>query len=54
MAKKVLFVNQEINPYLPESAMSIIGRDLPRMTQDAGFEIRTFMPKWGVINERRG
>lgn len=54
MAKKVLFVNQEINPYLPESAMSVIGRDLPRMTQDAGFEIRTFMPKWGVINERRG
>uniref|UniRef100_UPI004026681E glycogen/starch synthase n=1 Tax=Prevotella sp. TaxID=59823 RepID=UPI004026681E len=54
MAKKVLFVNQEINPYLPESAMSAIGRDLPRMTQDAGFEIRTFMPKWGVINERRG
>ena len=54
MAKKVLFVNQEINPYLPESAMSVIGRDLPHMTQDAGFEIRTFMPKWGVINERRG
>ena len=54
MAKKILFVNQEINPYLPESAMSIIGRDLPHKTQDAGFEIRTFMPKWGIINERRG
>ena len=22
--------------------------------QEAGFEIRTFMPKWGTINERRG
>lgn len=54
MAKKVLFVNQEINPYLPESAMSIIGRDLPHKAQEAGFEIRTFMPKWGNINERRG
>ena len=54
MAKKILFVNQEINPYLPESTMSIIGRDLPHKTQDAGFEIRTFMPKWGIINERRG
>ncbi len=54
MAKKILFVNQEINPYLPESAMSLIGRDLPHKTQDAGFEIRTFMPKWGIINERRG
>ena len=54
MAKKVLFVYQEINPYLPESAMSVVGRDLPHMTRDAGFGIRTFMPKWGVINERRG
>lgn len=54
MAKKILFINQEINPYIPESEMSIIGRDLPHKTQEAGFEIRTFMPKWGSINERRG
>lgn len=54
MAKKVLFINQEINPYLPETAMSVIGRDLPHKAQEAGFEIRTFMPKWGNINERRG
>lgn len=52
--KKVLFINQEIAPYVPESEMSIMGRDLPQKTQDGGFEIRTFMPKWGAINERRG
>ena len=53
MAKKVLFINQEINPYVAESKMSVWGRDLPHKTQEAGFEIRTFMPKWGTINERR-
>ena len=54
MAKKVLFINQEINHYVEESKMSVWGRDLPHKTQEAGFEIRTFMPKWGTINERRG
>ena len=54
MAKKVLFINQEINPYVAESKMSVWGRDLPHKTQEAGFEIRTFMPKRGTINERRG
>ena len=47
MAKKVLFINQEIDPYVAESHMSIMGRELPQKMQEAGFEIRTFMPKWG-------
>lgn len=54
MAEKILFINQEITPYVPESAMSLMGRDLPQKAQEDGFEIRTFMPKWGNINERRG
>lgn len=54
MAKKVLFINQEIAPYVPETEMSVLGRDLPSKAQAAGFQIRTFMPKWGNINERRG
>ena len=54
MAKKVLFINQEITPYVPETNMSVMGRDLPQKVQEAGLEIRTFMPKWGNINERRG
>ena len=54
MAKKVLFINQEISPYVAESHMSIMGRELPQKMQEAGFDIRTFMPKWGIINERRG
>lgn len=50
---KVLFVTQEITPYLPESEMSTIGRYLPQGIQEKGREIRTFMPKFGIINERR-
>ncbi len=52
-AKKVLFITQEITPYVPETEMSLIGRKLPQYIQERGREIRTFMPKWGNINERR-
>lgn len=49
----ILFVMQEIMPYLPESKLSKIGRYLPQAVQDEGYEIRTFMPRYGLINERR-
>ncbi len=50
---RILFVNQEIMPYLEESHMSTIGRHLPQGIQERGKEIRTFMPRYGNINERR-
>ncbi|MBI4647062.1 MAG: glycogen/starch synthase [Bacteroidia bacterium] len=50
---KVLFVSQEITPYLPETEMSLISRYLPQGIQERGREIRTFMPKYGSVNERR-
>jgi len=50
---KVLFVTQEIIPYLPESHMGTICRYLPQGTQERKKEIRTFMPRFGNINERR-
>lgn len=52
--KKILFINQEIAPYVPDSTMSLMGRNVPQAIQEKGYEIRTFMPKWGIINERRG
>ena len=52
-ANKVLFITQEITPYVSESEMANIGRNLPQAIQEKGREIRTFMPKWGNINERR-
>jgi len=50
---KVLFIAQEVMPYLPETEMSAICRYLPQGIQEQGKEIRTFMPKFGCINERR-
>ena len=50
---KVLFISQEITPYLPENEMSKTGRYLPQGIQERGKEIRTFMPRFGTINERR-
>lgn len=50
---KVLYISQEITPYLPDSTMAQLGRKLPQGIQERGFEVRTFMPKYGCINERR-
>lgn len=52
-SKKVLFVNSEIFPYMPESKISLVGRYLPQGTQESGKQIRSFMPRYGCINERR-
>ena len=51
--KKILFVNSEIFPYLPESHIADIGRALPQSVQERKREIRSFMPKYGCINERK-
>jgi starch synthase len=50
---KVLFVSQDITPYLDETYIGKIARRLPQGIQERGKEIRTFMPKYGTINERR-
>ena len=52
-AKKILFVNSEIYPYLPESDIADIGRYLPQGIQERKKEIRSFMPRYGCINERK-
>ncbi|GHV57949.1 glycogen synthase [Bacteroidia bacterium] len=51
--KKILFVTTEITPYLAETKMSVVARQLPQGIHERGKEIRTFMPKFGLINERR-
>ena len=50
---KVLFVSQHIEPYIEEGHLSHVSRQLPQSTQERGKEIRTFMPRYGCINERR-
>lgn len=51
--KKILFIATEIAPYVAETEMSRIARYLPQGIHEKGKEIRTFMPKFGAINERR-
>ncbi len=51
--RKILFVNSEISPFLPETPISTGGRRLPQGIQERKSEIRAFMPKYGCINERK-
>lgn len=51
---RILFLAQEIYPYLAEETpIRVLNRQLPELFQANGFETRTFMPKFGEINERR-
>ena len=51
--KRVLFISQEVTPYLEENNISNISRHLPQAVQEGGKEVRVFMPRYGCINERR-
>ena len=51
---RILFVSQQIYPYLDqETPIRMLNRKLPEWFQSSGYETRTFMPKFGDINERR-
>ena len=52
-AKKILFVSAEMEPYLPESRIAKICRELPQGIQERHKEIRAFMPRYGCIHERK-
>jgi len=51
--KRVLFVSQEISPFLTKTEVSNFTRRIAQSTQEEGKEIRVFMPRYGVSNERR-
>lgn len=53
MGKRILFIAQEIAPFVPDSHMSVLGKVIPRALAEDGYEIRSYHPKWGNINERR-
>lgn len=54
MAKtKILFISQEMSPFLDLTNISKITRQLPQTMQENGCEIRILMPRFGNINERR-
>ena len=51
--ERVLFVNLGIEPYMDESHESLIGKHLPIKMQEKGIDTRVFMPKYGLVNERK-
>ena len=51
--KRILFMSQEISPFLPKSEIATTARRLPQGIQEGGKEIRVFTPRYGAINERR-
>lgn len=51
--KRILYVSSEVVPYLPETEISSMSFEAPRMVNRQGGQIRIFMPRYGNINERR-
>lgn len=51
---RILFISQEMYPFLAEETpIRLLNRKMPEYFQSHGYETRTFMPKFGEINERR-
>jgi starch synthase len=52
-SKRILYVSQEIHPYLPENEISKPSLEMPKKMNEKGHQVRVFMPRYGLINERR-
>lgn len=52
-SKRVLYVSQEIHPFLPENEISKPSLVLPKKLNQKSNQVRVFMPRYGLINERR-
>lgn len=51
--KKVLIISSEVVPYLPQTVMAVNSFQIPKSINEQGGQTRIFMPRYGVINERR-
>ncbi len=51
--KRILFIANEMSPYLELTEFSEIVNRLAIKSNEAGFEVRCIMPRFGMINERR-
>jgi starch synthase len=47
-AKRILFITQEITPFVPETTISKISRALPQAAQENGAEVRIFRRPLGL------
>ena len=51
--KKILFISSEVIPYMPQTELSSMSFKLPKLVNDNQGQTRIFIPKYGIINERR-
>jgi starch synthase len=51
--KRVLYITQEMDPFLDMEGIGTLIQKLPSFAQENGMEIRILMPRFGTINERR-
>ena len=51
--KRILYVSSEVVPYLPETELSSTAFNVAKNAHSKGVQTRIFMPRFGVINERR-
>ena len=51
--KKILVISSEVVPYLPQTEKAVNSFTVSRKINDYGGMTRIFMPKYGIINERR-
>ncbi len=51
--KRILFIANELSPYLELTEFSEIANKLAIKAYENGFEVRCIMPRFGTINERR-
>ena len=51
--KKILYISSEVIPYMPQTEIATMTYALPKMVNENGGQTRIFIPKYGIINERR-
>jgi len=51
--KKVLIISSEVVPYLPQTEQAVKSFQIPKAVNEKGGTTRIFMPRYGLINERR-
>src|SRR4051794_7087976 len=51
--KRILFIANEMSPYLELTEFAEIVNKLAIKSNDTGYEVRCIMPRFGTVNERR-
>ena len=51
--KRVLIISSEVVPYLPQTEQAVNSFQIPKAINEHGGQTRIFMPRYGLINERR-